>query len=277
MINLIQLKKKFAVFGNPIYHSQSPKIHQLFSYHTGIVQDYKAIYVPLEKLLDVVHDFFIEGQGANVTLPFKEKIITCCHLLTRRAEIAGSVNTLKKLNNNELLGDNTDGIGLINDLKRLKFIKKNDKILLIGAGGAAKGIIAPLLSLKCSVFITNRNMNKAENIAKRFLYIGNISSIDAGSLKNKYFNLVINATSSGINNLYPDLPNLVITPYTNYYDMSYQYPITPFLGWCQKKGAINFSNGIGMLVSQAAYSFFLWHNVLPSINKVINILKLEKN
>ncbi|HMI76791.1 MAG TPA: shikimate dehydrogenase [Buchnera sp. (in: enterobacteria)] len=278
-MSLIKLQeKKFAVFGNPINHSQSPRIHQLFSYHTGIMQDYKAICVPVEKILDVIFDFFINyGQGANITLPFKEKIITCCNTLTKRAEISGSVNTLKKLKKNNLLGDNTDGIGIVNDLQRLNFIKIHDKILLIGAGGAAKGIIEPLLSLKCSIFITNRTMSKAENIVERFSYIGNISSIDANELKNKSFNLIINATSSGINNLYPDLPHVMINPYTNCYDMSYQSTITPFLAWCKSKGAINIANGIGMLVSQAAYSFLLWHGVLPSINKVINILQLEKN
>lgn len=276
-MNTMILKKKFAVFGNPIHHSKSPIIHHLFAFQNGITQDYQAIFVPIGKILNAVSDFFIHsGQGANVTAPFKETVIKCCHVLTKRAEIAGSVNTLKKIKNNQLLGDNTDGIGILQDLKRLKFIKMYDKILLIGAGGAAKGIIEPILSLKCSVFITNRNMIKAENIAKHFLYFGDICPIDTSELKNECFDLIINATSSSKNNLYPNLPNLFISTQTSCYDLSYYSLVTPFLAWCQTQGAVKISNGIGMLVYQAAYSFLLWHGILPSINTVLNLLKFKK-
>ncbi|CAL4043831.1 Shikimate dehydrogenase (NADP(+)) [Buchnera aphidicola (Pemphigus populi)] len=273
----MEIKKTyFAVFGNPIDHSQSPKIHSLFSQYTKIIHHYSAIHVPLGKITNVLDFFFShDGKGGNITLPFKEEVFNFCNLLTESAEISGAVNTLKKLKNGRVLGDNTDGIGIQKDLERLKFIKKKYNILLIGAGGAARGIIFTLLSSDCFVFITNRNMKKAETIEKDFKKFGKIVAIDFNDLSKIKFNLIINATSSGIDGLSPILPDEIISPDTYCYDISYQSLVTPFLSWCKKLGAVYISNGIGMLVGQAAYSFFLWHGVLPNIIPIINILTVK--
>lgn len=214
-------------------------------------------------------------MGCNITVPFKEEVVNICDILTKRAKISGSVNTIKKLQNGKLLGDNTDGIGLIKDLKRLRFIKKNDVILLVGAGGAARGIILSLLSLNCSIFITNRNMDKARNIVDKFKIFGNIILITNNELHKIHFNLIINATSSGLQNTLPILPEKIICPTTYCYDMYYQLNLTPFLRWCKKIGSAGISDGIGMLVIQAAYSFFLWFGKLPDINSVIDVIKIK--
>jgi len=201
--------------------------------------------------------------------------LNLCNKLTRFAEISGAVNTVKKLKNGKILGDNTDGIGIQKDLERLRFIKEKYTILVVGAGGAARGIVLPLLLLNCSVFITNRNMKKAESIEKEFKNFGKIISIDLENLRKINFNLVINATSSGIQGLSPILPDSIISPNTYCYDISYQSLVTPFLAWCKKLGAVRISNGIGMLVNQAAYSFLLWHKILPPIVLVIENLNIS--
>ena len=268
-------KNYFAVFGNPINHSQSPKIHNLFSKYTGIVHYYSAINVPLGEITIALNFFFEKGgQGGNITLPFKEEVLSVCNTLTRFSEISGAVNTIKKLKNGHILGDNTDGIGIQKDLERLKFIREKYIILVIGAGGAARGILLPLLFLNCSVFITNRNMKKAESIEKEFKNFGKIVSVDLLNLRTMDFNLVINATSSGIHGVSPTLPDSIISPNTYCYDLSYQSVVTPFLSWCKRLGAVNISNGTGMLVNQAAYSFLLWHGVLPPIVPIIEILNI---
>lgn len=271
---MIKTKKNyFSVFGNPINHSKSPKIHNLFAKYTGIMLHYSAINVPLGEITNSLNFFFAhDGQGGNITLPFKEEVLSFCNTLTQSSEISGAVNTIKKLKNGKILGDNTDGIGIQKDLERLKFIKEKYAILVVGAGGAARGIIAPLLFLNCSVFITNRNMKKAESIEKEFKKFGKIIAIDLPNLRKINFNLVINATSSGIYGLSPILPNSIISPNTYCYDLSYQSLVTPFLSWCKGLGAVHISNGMGMLVNQAAYSFLLWHGVLPPIIPVIKVL-----
>ncbi|CAL4324797.1 Shikimate dehydrogenase (NADP(+)) [Buchnera aphidicola (Pemphigus immunis)] len=273
---MIKIKKNsFSVFGNPITHSRSPKIHDLFSKNTGIVHHYSAIHVPLGKIENVLGFFFSHGgKGGNITLPFKEKALNFCHQLTEIAEISGAVNTLKRLKNGKILGENTDGIGILNDLKRLKFIKNKYNILIFGAGGAAKGIILPLLLFGSHIFITNRDMNKAEDIEKKFKNFGKITSVKLDNFKKK-INLIINATSSGIYGLSPVFPDFIVSSDTYCYDISYHPPITPFLSRCRDLGAINVANGIGMLVSQAAYSFFLWHGILPEVIPVINFLNID--
>ncbi|ACL30283.1 shikimate dehydrogenase [Buchnera aphidicola str. APS (Acyrthosiphon pisum)] len=263
----------YAVFGNPINHSKSPEIHSLFSKQTGISHFYKSCNVPLNSLYAVLQDFFKkDGRGANITAPFKQEAYFFCNKLTKRAEVAQSVNTLKKIDNCNILGDNTDGIGLLSDLIRLNFIKKNYSILIIGAGGAARGVLFPLLSYGCSICIFNRTVLNAEKLVLQFHKYGNINVFNTNSLHVKSFDLIINATSHFIQDKDNFIPFSCVSSKTCFYDMNYQTDNTFFFDWSRKTGSNFFSNGIGMLVFQAAHSFFLWHNVLPEIDYIIDLL-----
>lgn len=267
---------KFAVFGNPVSHSKSPRIHQLFAAQTGIAHLYDRICVPMNAFADSVADFIGEGgRGANVTLPFKEEAYRLVEQLTQRASMAGAVNTIKKLEDGRLLGDNTDGVGLLTDLERQKLIKPSDRVLLVGAGGAARGVILPLLSFGCSLTITNRTFHKAGLLAKIFQKAGEIDACAMTQLAGEHFDLIINATSSGVNGDLPALPENLISLDIRCYDMFYQSGPTPFLRWCVRLGATQLSDGLGMLVGQAAHAFCLWHGELPDIVPVIACLKAE--
>jgi len=266
----------YVVFGNPIQHSKSPRIHQLFAEQTAIPHPYERVCAPLEGFQQAVNDFFAQGgSGANVTLPFKQQAYELCAELTERAALAGAVNTLKKLDGGRLLGDNTDGIGLLSDLQRLNLIREGDRILLIGAGGAARGTILPLLKFKCSVTITNRTYSKAEELVEVFRDHGNISAVTTDKLGDEQFDLIINATSSGVAGAVPKLPAQLINEQVRCYDMFYQAGDTPFLQWCREKGTRQLADGLGMLVGQAAHAFMLWHGVMPEITPVILQLKAE--
>ncbi|QCI17871.1 shikimate dehydrogenase [Buchnera aphidicola (Acyrthosiphon lactucae)] len=267
-------KFNYAVFGNPVNHSKSPEIHDLFSKQTGILHIYKSVNVPLDSFDTILHDFFNKyGQGANITAPFKQEAYFFCDKLTERAKISKSVNTFKKVDNKYILGDNTDGIGLLSDLIRLNFIKKNYSILIIGAGGAVKGVLFPLLSFGCSIFILNRTFLNAKKLVSQFNKYGNIEIFNKRSLKIKFFDLIINATSTLIGEKDDFIPLSVVSSKTCFYDMNYRKDNTFFIDWCLKIGTNFFSNGIGMLVFQAAHSFFLWHNILPKTDYIIDILK----
>ncbi|QJC33319.1 shikimate dehydrogenase [Enterobacteriaceae endosymbiont of Donacia clavipes] len=273
--------KTFAVFGNPIKHTQSPIIHKLFAEQTGILQKYTKIYVPLNNFYKKL-SYFIEngGNGANITIPFKKKAYKLCNIYTKRAKYSGVVNTIKIMRSKKILGDNTDGIGLLKDLKNLKFIHPKSKILLIGAGGAAQGIIYPLIKFGCSITIINRTYKNAEKIIKYFNNIKNLNCIKLEYFSKNLFNqlkynLIINATSSSIKGNIPNIPSLIIKPDIFYYDLFYNISITPFLKWCRIYGAKKISDGIGMLIEQAAYSFYLWHGIMP--NTKIIIKKFKKN
>ncbi|WWO97705.1 MAG: shikimate dehydrogenase [Candidatus Dasytiphilus stammeri] len=267
----------YALFGNPVKHSKSPRIHQLFAEQMNIKHHtYGSICASLENFKEELKNFFESGaHGANITVPFKKTAYNLSHKLTKRALLAGSVNTIKKLEDNQLLGDNTDGIGLLIDLKRINFIKPKDNILIIGAGGAAYGIIFPLLSYGCSIMINNRTISHAEEIVHRFKKYGNISILTNFNQYDHKFNIIINATSCGIYGKKPELPNKLITPNIYCYDIFYQPKLTPFLQWCKQQGCKQYTDGIGMLVAQAAESFLLWHGVLPPLQNVIKQIKDE--
>lgn len=270
------MTQQFAVFGNPVRHSKSPRIHQLFACQTGINYFYGQICAPLDSFSQSIGNFFAQGaEGANVTLPFKEQAFKLVDELTPRASMAGAVNTIKKLEDGRLLGDNTDGIGLLTDLERLKLIKPTDRILLVGAGGAARGVISPLLSFGCSLTITNRTFHKALQLVDFFQHSGEIDACSMDQLEGRDFDLIINATSSGVSGEIPTLPVTLLGQYSRCYDMFYQAGPTAFLSWCRKQGANQLADGLGMLVGQAAHSLFLWHGQLPDITPVIEILKAE--
>lgn len=266
----------FVVFGNPINHSKSPRIHQLFAEQSGIAHPYERFCAPVEGFEQAAREFFAAGgKGANVTLPFKQQAYALASELSERAALAGAVNTLKKLDDGRLLGDNTDGIGLLSDLQRLHLIQPDDRILLIGAGGAARGVILPLLSVHAHITIVNRTHAKATELEQLFQRQGGVRALTREKLVGEQFDLVINATSSGVAGDVPDLPAGLVNTQTRCYDMFYQQGDTPFLQWCRQQGAVQLADGLGMLVGQAAHSFKLWHGVMPDITPVIKILKEE--
>ncbi|CAJ0993467.1 shikimate dehydrogenase [Pantoea sp. Nvir] len=268
--------EQFAVFGNPISHSKSPLIHQAFAEQTGIAYHYGRVCAALDGFSGAIKAFFAQGgRGANVTLPFKQQAYEFADELSERAALSGAVNTLKKLNERCIFGDNTDGIGLLSDLKRISFIKSSDHILLVGAGGAARGVILPMFSAGCAVTIVNRTHARAEDLAKRFKHKGNIEACSIEQLKCRTFDLIVNATSSGVNGDIPILPISLINSQVRCYDMFYQANVTPFLRWCEHYGAQHYADGLGMLVGQAAHAFQLWHGVMPEITPVINLLKQQ--
>ncbi|UAJ65232.1 shikimate dehydrogenase [Candidatus Schneideria nysicola] len=275
----------FAVFGNPIEHSKSPVIHAFFAKELKISHSYCRILAPLNNFEDTIKNFFNQGGlGANITVPFKERAFDICHQFTDSALLTRVVNTIKKQKDGYLLGENTDGIGLINDLQRLDFLHKNSKILLIGAGGAAKGVLPLLANFSKSIIVTNRTLIHADKLIQFYQERG-ISNIYTVSLNEVHLvnniDLIINATSCGIYGKIPTLPDYLINKSVRCYDMFYNtisdvYSDTPFLSWCRQRGAIYCADGLGMLVAQAAYAFLLWHGILPPIDKLLNQLRPKK-
>ncbi|MFW0701016.1 shikimate dehydrogenase [Pantoea sp. R13S299] len=265
---------QFAVFGNPINHSKSPLIHQAFAEQTGIEHHYGRICAPVDGFPRALSAFFEKGgRGANVTLPFKQQAWEFADQLSERAALSGAVNTVKKLSDGQILGDNTDGIGLLSDLERLKMINAGDNVLLVGAGGAARGVILPLLSAGVKLTVVNRTTARAEELATLFGESGPIRACRFEQLTDQHFDLIINATSSGVNGETPPLPVEVIHSEVRCYDMFYQSGLTPFLLWCQARGTHYLADGLGMLVGQAAHAFYIWHGVMPEIAPVIAQLK----
>jgi shikimate dehydrogenase len=268
--------EQYAVFGNPIAHSKSPFIHLRFAQQLKIEHPYGRVLAPLDAFNETLDAFIAAGgKGCNVTVPFKEDAFARADELTERAALAGAVNTLKRLEDGRLLGDNTDGIGLLSDLERLAFIKPGYRVLLIGAGGAARGVLLPLLSLDCAVTVTNRTFARAQELAALFAHTGSITARPMDALAGEAFDLIINATSSGINGEIPAIPSSLINLKVHCYDMFYQKGNTAFLTWCEQHGAKQRADGLGMLVAQAAHAVLLWHGVLPNITPVIDALKKE--
>ncbi|OCQ52180.1 Shikimate dehydrogenase [Photorhabdus australis subsp. thailandensis] len=267
---------QFAVFGNPIMHSKSPRIHQLFSEQTGIEYRYGKILTPINKFEETLDMFLKQGGiGANITVPFKEQAFIRANELTERAKFSGAVNTLKLLGNNQLLGDNTDGIGLLTDLIQLGFITQGQHILIVGAGGAVRGVLSSLLGFDCEITITNRTFSRAVQVANDFSSIGSIKPVEMKTLNRPEFDLIINATASGINGEIPEISPLIFNENCVCYDMFYQANLTPFISFAKKQGVSSYADGLGMLVSQAAHSFKLWHGVLPEVASVLLTLKQE--
>lgn len=266
----------YLVFGNPIEHSKSPLIHQYFSKITGIEHDYGKCLVPLDKFAQTMDDFFSSiGLGANVTVPFKEEAFRYASKLTDNAQAAGAVNTLIKLSSGEILGENTDGLGLLYDLRQRNWISPSQNILLLGAGGAAKGAILPLLQAGLNVTIYNRTHQRAVDMCQNFQVISEklslaskIRSITLEELATEQFtyDVIINATAASISGEVPQIPYHCFNHDTAVYDMFYGQDETAFLNWFREKGLTRLADGLGMLVFQAAFAFEKWHQVFPDAN-----------
>jgi len=266
---------EYVVIGNPIAHSKSPFIHQQFAKQTGIPHHYGSLLVELGAFEKSVKQFFEQGgKGANVTLPFKQEAFTLANQLTERAQCAGAVNTLKLLKNGEILGDNTDGIGLVSDIHRHFDLNANAKILMLGAGGAARGAIQPLLQAGYQLSISNRTQSKAEAIINEFSEIG-ILALHLECDTHRDYDLIINATSSGVSGKRPPLSEGCLKPSTSCYDMFYQAGNTPFIDWAISHNVKDTADGLGMLVGQAAHAFALWHDTMPDIEPVIRQMRSE--
>jgi shikimate dehydrogenase len=266
---------RYAVIGHPIAHSKSPIIHQLFAEQTGEQLRYEAIDVTPAELEDTVKNFVAKGgRGLNVTIPHKENALVLMDQLTDRAKLAGAVNTISVTEDGELLGDNTDGVGLIADLRNNLNVELIDSsILILGAGGATRGIIPLLMEQHpAELMIANRTVEKAHHLATTFADLGNLNSRGFDQLEDRNFHLIINATSAGLEGEIPPFPASLIAPDTVCYDLSYSMHDTPFIEWAKQHGCIHAYQGWGMLVEQAAESFAIWRGVRPDTRYVRNRL-----
>ncbi|MDY6941433.1 MAG: shikimate dehydrogenase [Pseudomonadota bacterium] len=267
---------RYAVMGNPIAHSRSPEIHRMFAEQTHQDLSYEAILVPADGFRQAVQDFFERGgQGINVTVPFKQDAFLIADQTHPRAEQAGAVNTLMRTVDGVLVGDNTDGEGLLRDLQRNHGVElAGRRVLLLGAGGAARGVMAPILEAgPLQLFVANRTPERADELAERFRDLGSVAAggfTDVGVLP---FDVIINATSASLRGEVPSLPATLIMPTTVCYDMVYAREPTAFMRWALGHGAAQAIDGLGMLVEQAAASFEIWRGILPETAAVINALR----
>ena len=269
----------YAVFGHPIEHSKSPLIHKLFAIQTEQQIEYTSQNVPADQFIKTVSSFFEQGgKGLNCTLPLKELAWEYAECKTERAEISKAVNTLAMQSNGTVLGDNTDGHGLIKDLITNNSINlSNIKILVLGAGGASRGIIGPLLEKNPErIVIANRTINKAKNLAEEFNKKGEIYGCGFESLKNQQFDLIINATSASLSSQLPPLPSDLLIKEGNCYDLAYGNEPTTFVRWGIKNNASKSMDGLGMLVEQAAEAFFIWRGINPETKPVIDFINSQR-
>jgi shikimate dehydrogenase len=267
---------RYAVVGHPISHSRSPWIHHEFAKATGQLIEYGRFDVSSADLANFVEKFFEEGgRGLNITLPHKEAAAYLVQKLTPRAEAAGAVNTIWQQSDGMLVGDNTDGAGLLTDLMtNLGVTIVDRRILLVGAGGAARGCVAPLLQRRpASVIITNRTIDRARGLAALFKGQGPVQAHALSELGTLAFDVVINATSASLSGETPAIPREVIARNTIAYDLAYGKGDTSFSAFCKSQGAAAAYTGLGMLVEQAAEAFFLWRGVRPDTATVLRDLQ----
>lgn len=267
---------RYAVMGNPISHSKSPQIHQQFAKHTSQELTYEKIKVePEDFITDVINFQKNNGKGLNITVPFKEDAFKLATELTERARRAGAVNTLTLKTSESFTGDNTDGVGLVRDLTiNHQTELKNKDILILGAGGAVRGILEPFIQQKpARLVIANRTLERAQNLAKDFSDIFNIEVFEFNQLKGQTFDIIINGTSASLSGELPPLPDNLLNADCTTYDMMYGKDDTPFMKWSKLNNASKTIDGLGMLVEQAAESFFCWRSVRPETTDVINSLR----
>ncbi|MCB1705655.1 MAG: shikimate dehydrogenase [Halioglobus sp.] len=269
-------KDRYAVFGNPIKHSKSPAIHAMFAQQCDQPMVYRAVKVELDGFARAASNFFRDGgAGLNVTVPFKRDSFEFAERLSPRAERAGAVNTLTRAEDGAIEGDNTDGIGLIRDLiANLGWTVQGLRVLLLGAGGAARGVLEPLLRERPKeLLIVNRTSERASQLAREFADLGPLEGGAYELIGQRQFDLVINATSAGLSGAAPDLSGDLLTERSCCYDMLYGPEPTPFMRWSAHHAAWAVADGLGMLVEQAAESFYIWRRARPATGPVIHHLR----
>lgn len=270
---------RYVVIGYPIAHSKSPAIHQAFAAQTGQDLRYDTLLSPLDDFAGTWQAFRAAGgRGANVTVPFKEEAWALCQQLSHRARLAGAVNTLSLTATGELLGDNTDGLGLVQDIcVNAGWSLAHKRVLVLGAGGAARGVIQPLLAAGVStLWIANRSVEKAQTLAALFAQGGAVQALALADLSQVHepVDVIINATSASLHGERLVLPGSLVHADTVAYDMMYGRD-TAFLQWAREHGVQHRRDGLGMLVEQAAEAFFIWRGVRPHTQEILRALRLE--
>jgi len=275
-MNTTTAPDRYALVGHPVHHSRSPMIHSLFAEQTGQKLTYELIDAAPEEFESAVRRFIDEGgRGMNVTVPHKEAAFRLADRLGPEAEKAGAVNTLS-FDGGSIRGDNTDGIGFLRDVtENLGWEIRGQRILVLGAGGAARGILPPLLeNAPAELVLANRTLPRAAELEQRFRHLGKLSIRAFTELeRDPAFDLVINATSAGLKGETPPFPESIVGEHTRCYDLAYARGLTPFQLWASEAGAERAEQGIGMLVEQAAESFYIWRKVRPDTKPVIAELK----
>ena len=264
----------YAVMGNPVAHSLSPRIHAWFAQQTGQALRYETRCVPLDGFAEAVAAFRREGgRGLNITVPFKQEAWALADTRSPRAQRAGAVNTL--VIGDGLHGDTTDGVGLLRDLtQNLGLSLAGRDILLLGAGGAVRGVLEPLLEQRPRrLLIANRTAQRAVDLAQDFRTLGAVEGCGLDGLEGQRFDLVINGTAAGLRDQVPAIPGTVLDGDSCGYDMMYGSEPTTFVRWCREQGAGRTADGLGMLVEQAAESFCLWRGVRPATRDLIERLR----
>lgn len=267
---------RYAVMGNPISHSKSPYIHHLFAKQCRQHIKYDSILVDLNGLPQALDDFQNKGgKGVNITLPFKPQAFALMDDLSDRAVRAKAVNIIHFKDDGSRYGDNTDGVGLVRDLVfNHHFSLKNKRILIIGAGGAVQGILESLIKEEPEhINIVNRTQEKAITLAALFADLGSVSAMSFDGLKKNQFDLVINGTSASLQGKSLNLPNGILRKNSCCYEMVYGRGITPFLRWANQQKAEICGDGTGMLVEQAAESFYIWRGIRPETQNVLKNLE----
>lgn len=282
MINHQQFSKidHYAVMGNPIAHSKSPRIHAAFAQQTGQSLQYDAILVGTQtgEFAEAVQSFqAFGGKGLNITVPFKQAAWELANQRSKRAELAGAVNTLWFDEQKRCIGENTDGVGLVRDLTQNHDCQiEGQRVLILGAGGAVRGVLTLLLdAVPAQCVIANRTVSKAERLAELFAAFGNVTAYPYDALPGESFDLIINGTSASLQGQLPPLPEGLLVKDGWCYDMMYANAATPFMQWGQKQGAGCALDGLGMLVEQAAESFYLWRGVKPDTAAVIQKIRSQ--
>ena len=265
---------RYVVFGNPIAHSKSPVLHRLFAEQTAQAMQYDTLLAPLDDFSGCARAFFEKGRGANVTVPFKEEAFRLATRRTPRAELAGAVNTLI-FAGDEILGDNTDGVGMMRDITlNLTCAIEGRRVLLLGAGGAARGVIGPLLEARPqALVVANRTEAKAQMLADAFGQLGPISACGFAQLADQSFDVVIDATSAALGGDLPSLPQGLFAAGSLAYSMMYGKGEAAFQRFARQQGAARIAEGLGMLVEQAAEAFHLWRGVRPDVAPVMDLLR----
>jgi len=273
---------RYAVFGNPISHSKSPQIHQAFARQTEQELDYEALLAPVDAFVPSLQAFLTDrGRGCNITVPFKQDAYAAAEQLTERAQRAGAVNTLWLAEDGKLWGDTTDGVGLVRDLTENQQIEMTgQRVLILGAGGAVRGVIEPILQQKpATIVIANRTVAKAEALVDIFKELlpdaCALSACGFSDLDGQQFDRVINGTAASLSGDLPPLPDNLLADNAACYDMMYGADTTVFNQWALEKGAAKAIDGLGMLVEQAAESFRIWRGVQPETAEVLADLRAQ--